>query len=98
MFPYRNRKFQRISNSLKIKKSSGPDRLLNEFFIHGQQTLLPYIETIFNVILNNGYFPSNWSVGEIVPLHKKGSLNNVDNYRGVTLLSAFGKLFTMGFR
>ena len=65
---------QEISKSikqLKNNKSHGPDRLLNEFFIHGQQTLLPYIETIFNVILNN-----------------------VDNYRGVTLLSAFGKLFT----
>ena len=79
---------------LQNNKSSGPDKLLNEFFIHGEQLLLPYIEIIFNVILNNGYFPSEWAVDEIVPLHKKGSLNNVDNYRGITLLSAFGKLFT----
>ena len=56
--------------------------------------MLPYIEIIFTAILNNGYFPEDWSVGEIVPLHKKGSLNSVDNYRGITLLSAFGKLFT----
>ena len=88
---------QEISKSikqLKNNKTSGPDKLLNEFFIHGEHLLLPYIETIFNVILNTGYFPSEWAVGEIVPLHKKGSLNNVDNYRGITLLSAFGKLFT----
>ena len=88
---------QEISKSikqLKNNKSPGRDRLLNEFFIHGQHVLLPYIESIFNAILNNGYFPSDWSVGEIIPLHKKGSLNNVDNYRGITLLSAFGKLFT----
>ena len=73
---------QEISKSikqLKNNKSSGPDKLLNEFFIHGQHLLLPYIETIFKVILNNGYFPSDWALGEIVPLHKKGSLNNVDN-------------------
>ena len=31
---------------------------------------------------------------DIVPLHKKVSTNNVDNYRGITLLSALGKLFT----
>ena len=88
---------QEISKSIKQfknNKSPGPDKLLNEFFIHGEHLLLPYIETIFNVILNNGYFPSEWAVGEIVPLHKKGSLINVDNYRGITLLSAFGKLFT----
>ena len=34
------------------------------------------------------------SEGYIVPIHKKGSTNNVDNYRGITLLSMLGKLFT----
>ena len=29
-----------------------------------------------------------------VPIHKKGNTNNVDNYRGITLLSTLGKLFT----
>ena len=29
-----------------------------------------------------------------MPIHKKGSLNNVENYRGITLLSVLGKLFT----
>ena len=33
-------------------------------------------------------------MGEVIPLHKKGDKSNVDNYRGITLLSAFGKLFT----
>ena len=32
--------------------------------------------------------------GLIVPLHKKGSIENVENYRGFTLLSVVGKLFT----
>ena len=41
-----------------------------------------------------GNFPSKWSEGYIVPLHKKGSINEVENYRGITLLSVFGKLFS----
>ena len=41
-----------------------------------------------------GHFPSKWSEGLIVPLHKKGDVNSVDNYRGITLLSSLGKLFT----
>ena len=40
------------------------------------------------------YFPEKWSEGFIVPLHKKGDVENVNNYRGITLLSTLGKLFT----
>ena len=35
-----------------------------------------------------------WSDGLVIPLHKKGSVNDVNNYRGITLLSTLGKLFT----
>ena len=35
-----------------------------------------------------------WKEGYIVPIHKNGSTSNVDNYRGITLLSVLGKLFT----
>ena len=40
-----------------------------------------------------GYFPDKWSEGFIVPLFKKGDINEVSNYRGITLLSTLGKLF-----
>ena len=30
----------------------------------------------------------------MVPIHKKHDRSNVQNYRGITLLSALGKLFT----
>lgn len=91
---FTNDEILKAIKQLKYNKSAGPDKLLNEFFIHGAHILLPYIVSLFNSIFNHGYFPKEWSMGEIIPLHKKGSLNNVDNYRGITLLSVFGKLFT----
>lgn len=81
-------------SQLKNGKSSGPDRLINEFFINGKDILTPYLHTLFNVIFDKGYFPDSWSLGEIIPIHKKGSKANVENYRGITLLSVLGKLFT----
>ena len=64
------------------------------FFINGKETLCPYFHILFNKIFLSGYFPESWSAGEIIPLHKKGDKNNVDNYRSITLLSTLGKLFS----
>lgn len=79
---------------LSSNKSGGPDNYLNEFFIHGKVIFLPYLTKLFNKIFDLGYFPDSWSEGCIIPLHKKGSINEVNNYRGITLLSTLGKLFT----
>ena len=79
---------------LKTNKSGGPDRLINEFFIHGKNVLLPILLNLFNKIFESGVFPEEWSEGYIIPLHKKGSRSDVENYRGITLLSSLGKLFT----
>lgn len=35
-----------------------------------------------------------WNKGIIIPLHKKGSLSDTNNYRGITLVSCFGKIFS----
>ena len=50
---------------------------------------------IFNKILESGVFPSKWSVGVIIPVYKRnGDRKDCNNYRGITLLSCLGKLFT----
>ena len=79
---------------LKSNKAGGPDKIINEFLIHGRQILVPTICKLFNKIYDMGYFPEEWAEGYIIPLHKKGSANDVENYRGITLLSILGKLFT----
>jgi hypothetical protein len=81
-------------NQLQSNKSSGPDKYINEFFIHGKHILLPFLLSLFNKIFTSGYFPESWSEGYVVPLHKKGNINDESNYRGITLLSTLGKLFT----
>ncbi|MCG8047974.1 MAG: reverse transcriptase family protein, partial [Candidatus Thiodiazotropha endolucinida] len=80
--------------TLKNSKSGGPDLILNEFLKYGINSLRPYLHRLFNVILTTGVFPSCWGEGYIVPLFKKGDAENVENYRGITLLSVVGKLFT----
>ena len=68
-------------NQLKTNKSRGPDKIINEFLIHGRNVLVPTLCNLFNKIHEYGYFPETWSEGYIISLHKKGSINDVENYR-----------------
>ena len=81
---------------LKNGKAAGIDQILNEFIKHSPEDMLKLICSYFNLILDTGIVPDSWTVGLIVPIFKnKGDINNPDNYRGITLLSCIGKLFTM---
>ena len=65
-----------------------------ECFQESIQVIGPALTSLFNHILNTGNFPSNWSKGLIVPVYKKGDASDTNNYRGITLISCFAKLFT----
>ena len=39
---------------------------------HGQDSLIRPLLKLFNLVLNSGYYPHEWSKGRIVSLHKKG--------------------------
>ena len=79
---------------LKNGKCGGDDLLINELFIHGRDVLCPYMLHIFNFIFDSGIFPDMWRDGPLSPLYKRGNRLNPDNYRGITLLSVLGNLFT----
>ena len=46
------------------------------------------------MIFVSGHFPDLWTEGIIIPLFKKGDSSDVNNYRGITLVSVISKLFT----
>ena len=73
----------------------GIDNILNEVIKNGKDAIKGHLVNLFNRILDTGkQYPTLWSFGLIVPLHKKDDRSKVENYRGITLLSALGKLFT----
>ncbi|KAK3086335.1 hypothetical protein FSP39_017010 [Pinctada imbricata] len=79
---------------LKRDKSCAEDGLINEIFINSKITLVPVLCKLFNLIFDTGIFPEAWSSGCIVPIYKKGNVNEPTNYRGITIISCLGKLFT----
>ena len=55
--------------------------------------LFPPLKFIFETSVRSGCFPDSWKKGNIIPVHKKESKNLVKNYRPISLLPIFGKIF-----
>ena len=49
---------------------------------------------LFNRLFETGDFQDSWGKSILVPIHKKGSLDSPDNYRGIVLQSVFSKVYT----
>jgi hypothetical protein len=79
---------------LKTGKACGPDNILNECLIYGKDVLCAPISKLFNIVLRSQNFPSMWTEGFISSIHKSGDKRDPGNYRGLTILSCLGKLFT----
>ena len=80
---------------LKTNKACGMDQMINKFFKGSSSLLAIPVTRICSLIFQNGFILNDWSLGIIKPIYKsKGTKTSPQNYRGITLLSCFGKLFT----
>ena len=70
------------------------DLIANEMLKGAGQCILDPLTKLFNLILTSGCFPEQWAIGRIVSIHKKGDALDPANYRGITITSCLGKLFT----
>ena len=84
-------------NELKNGKSPGIDQitaeLLKKCLIN--ESFIELLHTLFNKFFDESIFPSSWAEGIIIPIFKKGKHTDPNNYRGITLLSILGKVFTI---
>ena len=51
------------------------------------------LHLIFSSRIESGIFPTEWKKAYVVPIHKRDDKQNVKNYRPVSLLPIFGKIF-----
>ena len=85
----------KLTNKLKNNKSSGIDNIINEFLKYSPESYKKLLVKLFNVILKTGIIPNEWSISFISPIYKnKGEKNDPNNYRGISIISCLGKLFS----
>ena len=85
----------KLINKLKNNKSSGIDNIINEFLKYSPVNYKKLLVKLFNIILRTGIIPTEWCISFISPIYKnKGEKNDPNNYRGISIISCLGKLFT----
>ena len=82
----------KIIQNLDQNKAHGHDNIsIRMLKICGSSIYKP-LEMIFKQCIETGFFPSEWKKTNIVPIHKKGNKQILENYRPVSLLPICGKI------
>ena len=74
-----------ILKNINANKSMGPDRIHGMVLKTCAQSLCKPLSLLFTKSYYNGKLPSEWKSANVVPVHKKGSKNDVENYRPISL-------------
>ena len=85
--------FLKAMNRMKAWKAPGSDNIPLELISQGGT---PIVTRLFKLILQiweTKYIPDDLKNATILPIFKKGDRSLCDNYRGIVLLSAAGKIF-----
>ena len=80
-------------NKLPAGKAPGFDELSSFVIKQAKYSLAKPLADIFNKALTAGVFPDGLKMAQVIPVYKKGSKHDIENYRPISVLSTFSKLF-----
>lgn len=83
----------KAAKSLKNSPLAGSDNVPSIIVKGCINILAPILCHIFNCCLSEGIFPSAWKTAIVVPVPKNSNVSNVTNYRPISILSNFSKIF-----
>lgn len=77
---------------LDVDKGPGPDLIPSLFLRSCAEVLYKPLCITYNKSLQCGVFPAKWKIAHITPIHKSGCLDDIANYRPISILSTIGKI------
>ena len=77
-----------FKNKATLDTKIGPLKIANESF-----DFTSTIATLVNKSFEQGIFPEHLKIAKVVPIHKEGCRMDVANYRPISLLSSFSKIY-----
>uniref|UniRef100_A0A8D9EQY8 Craniofacial development protein 2 n=1 Tax=Cacopsylla melanoneura TaxID=428564 RepID=A0A8D9EQY8_9HEMI len=84
----------RAVSEMKNNKSPGIDNITADIIKAGEGISVDMLTHLLSLVWNQKRVPDNWKEAVVVPIHKKASKYNCNNYRGISLLSVPGKILS----
>ena len=84
---------EKIIDNLEKKASSGDDLINNIIVKTSKNETVEILTYLINRSFNEGIFPVSLKKAKVIPLHKDGSKTDVNNYRPISLLTVWSKIF-----
>ena len=91
--PFTKKEFMEGVSGLANNKATSFDRISNELIKTAKPIIAEPVLKLFNSILSNSIYPSQWKIDILSPIHKSGEKSDPHNFRGVAVSSCLGKLF-----
>ena len=82
-----------IIKNLNVDKAHGWDQISIRMIKTCDDAITIALKLIFKFMINEGVFPDDWKKNNVVLIHKKESKNLIKNYRPISLLPIFSKVF-----
>ena len=92
LFPTSAMEIENIISTLKPSKASGPFSIPTSLLKNLKMVISYPLEILFNHSFATGTVPKQFRLAKVIPIHKKGSVFAVSNYRPISLLSNFNKI------
>lgn len=82
-----------IITNLSNRKSSGDIDIPIILIKEAKFIISQYLANSLNNCIEHGTYPDILKIAQIIPLHKGGSKSELGNYRPISILSPFNKIF-----
>ena len=82
-----------VLSNIKVKNSEGFDRIPQRILVDGADELISPLSKLFSKIYYQNNIPDQWLIAKIIPIHKKGPKNAIENYRPIANLCSTTKIF-----
>ena len=84
-------------NKIDLTKAVGLDKISGIDLKASLPVILPVLVDMINDSFTDGIFPDSLKLARVIPIFKSGNKSDVDNYRAISILSIFSKIFEKAY-